>query len=349
MNHGNHVVFRAIPLAMAVFCFAYGAYIYAAGDDPARLTAGGVVFFLGPICTALYCMAAAVVRQSVGTHTETAKYLFPAIGYAFALATLICGVFILASQTIGSLVTGRLVCGSGLVAVCVSTVAAAASRFSLIARNTADASFSINPQGFTIGQSATLIGIVIVAALAAWVWSILLFARGTLPAHFAAGSCLLGIACICTSFVALVVGIVRQTRGSYTMREKSRWTGWSVAMGAATFILGIVLLIVLRGQTANFVGFVTLGLAMICWSVSSQTIMLAKVWHDGNSSARNIAIVPILMAYACFLLAAFLFEAADEAHKYFVPARILAGFGAVCAALYAAVSIFGSCAAQKNL
>ncbi|WP_418196152.1 DUF2776 family protein, partial [Alistipes shahii] len=26
MNHGISILFRAIPLAMAAFCFAYGAY-----------------------------------------------------------------------------------------------------------------------------------------------------------------------------------------------------------------------------------------------------------------------------------------------------------------------------------
>ena len=36
MNYGISILFRAIPLAMAAFCFAYGAYVFAAGDDPSR-------------------------------------------------------------------------------------------------------------------------------------------------------------------------------------------------------------------------------------------------------------------------------------------------------------------------
>ncbi|MDE7344352.1 MAG: DUF2776 domain-containing protein, partial [Alistipes sp.] len=158
MNHGISVLFRAIPLAMAAFCFAYGAYIYAAGDDPARLTAGPVVFFLGSICMALYCTAATIIRQLIGTYSEAARYLFPAIGYSFALATLICGVFILTSGMSGWIVTGHVVCGLGLITVCVSTAATSSSRFILIPHNSMDASFSINPQGFTVGQAATLIG-----------------------------------------------------------------------------------------------------------------------------------------------------------------------------------------------
>ena len=49
MNYGISVLFRAIPLVMAAFCFSYGAYILAAGNDLSRLTAGPVIFFLGSI------------------------------------------------------------------------------------------------------------------------------------------------------------------------------------------------------------------------------------------------------------------------------------------------------------
>ena len=347
MNHGISVLFRAIPLAMAAFCFAYGAYVYTAGDDPLRLTAGPVVFFLGSICMALYCTAATIIRQIVGTYTETARYIFPAIGYSFALATIICGVFILTSQTSGSLVTGHVVCGLGLITVCVATAATASSRFSLIPRNSADASFSINLQGFTIGQSVTLIGIVSATALAAWVWCILLFVRGTLPAHIVAGSVMFGIACICTSLIALVASIARQIRGSYSMREKSKWSSLVITMGSLAFILGIVLLIVLRGQTINFVGFVLFGLALICWSISSKVILLAKIWHTEFPLANRIPIIPVITALACLFLAAFLFEATDFAHKYYVPARVLTGFGAICFTLYSIVSILESGASKK--
>mgnify|MGYP003179720531 FL=1 len=47
MNYGISILFRAIPLAMAVFCFGYGAFIYGYGDAGNRLVAGPVVFSLG--------------------------------------------------------------------------------------------------------------------------------------------------------------------------------------------------------------------------------------------------------------------------------------------------------------
>ncbi|MDE5694856.1 MAG: DUF2776 domain-containing protein, partial [Alistipes sp.] len=196
-------------------------------------------------------------------------------------------------------------------------------------------------------QAATLIGIVCATALAAWVWCILLFVRGTLPAHTVAGSVMFGIACVCTSLIALVASIARQIRGSYTLKEKSKWTGLVITMGALAFILGIVLLIVLRGRPINFVGFVLFVLALICCSISSKVILLARIWHADYPLAKRIPIIPVITALASLFLAAFLFEASEFAHKYFVPARVIAGFGAICFTLYSIVSILESGTSKK--
>ena len=217
MNHGISILFRAIPLAMAAFCFAYGAYIFSAGTDTARLTAGPVVFYLGAICIALYCTAATIIRQLIGTFSAAAKYLFPAIGYAFAVLTLVSGAFIISSHWPGALVTGHVVCGLGLITACVATAATSSTRFILIPKNSADDTFSINTAGFTRAQSSLLIFIVSAIAAVAWLWCILLYVCGTQPAHIVAGSVMFGIACVCTSLIALVASIARQARGSYSM------------------------------------------------------------------------------------------------------------------------------------
>lgn len=347
MNYGISILFRAIPLVMAAFCFGYGAYIYAAGDDPSRLTAGPVIFFLGSICVALYCTAATIIRQIIGTYTQAAKYLFPAIGYMFALLTIICGVFILTSHMTGSFVTGHVVCGLGLIAACVSTAATSSTRFSLIPKNSADSTFSVNAAGFSRGQAALLIFIAAAIAATAWVWCIILYVLGTLPAHIVAGSVMFGIACVCTSLIALVASIARQVRGSYTMAERGRWMGLVLIMGCLAFILGLILIFAFWGETINFVGFVLIGLALICWSISSKVILLAKIWHAEFALANRIPIIPVLTALICLFLAAFLYEAALFEPKYFVPARVLCGFGAICFTLYSIVSILESGASKK--
>lgn len=189
--------------------------------------------------------------------------------------------------------------------------------------------------------------IVSATALAAWVWCILLFALGRLPAHLVAGCVMFGIACVCTSLIALVVSIARQARGTYTMAERGRWPALVLTMGGLAFILGILTFILFRHERIDFVGFVLIGLALICWSISSKVILLARIWHTDYPLANRIPIIPVLTALCCLFLAAFLFEAALFGPKYFVPARVLAGFGAICFTLYSIVSILESGTSKK--
>lgn len=342
MNHGISILFRAIPLFMAAFCFAFGAYVFASGHDVARLTAGPVVFFLGAICVALYCTAATIIRQIIGTYNETAKYFFPILGYSCALITLICGILILASDLPGEFVTGHVVCGLGFITACVSTAATASTRFSLIPRNSADGTFAVNPAGFSRGQASALIYVVSAIAAAMWLWCLVVFVVGRSAEHIVSGCVLFGIACVCTSLIALVASIARQVRGTYTLFEGKKWITLVLVMGTLAFILGLIMIFAYIGKPINFVGFVLIGLALICWSISSKVILLAKIWHADFPLASRIPVIPILTALTCLFLAAFLFEAAMFDAKYFVAARVVTGFGAICFTLYSIVSILES-------
>lgn len=347
MNHGISVLFRAIPLAMAAFCFAYGAYVFAAGDDPGRLTAGPIVFFLGSICIALYCTAATIIRQIIHTYRQSDKYIFPVIGYTCAFVTLILGIVIIFSGMPGGIVTGHVVSGLALITVCVSTAATASSRFSLIPENSAQKEIKVNPAGFSSAQVTLLTGISAVTAVSAWVWAVVLFALGGDSAHLVAGSVMLGIACVCTSLIALVASIAKQARGTYTMGERSAWIRLVLGMGAVAFIFGLIMLFAHWGQTVDFVGFVLFGLALICWSISSKVILLAKIWHADFPLASRIPIIPIVTALICMFIAAFLYEEALVKAKFFVPSRVLMGFGAICFTLFSIVSILESGAGRK--
>lgn len=67
MNYGISVLFRTIPLLMALFCFGYGAFVLDMGTDPAKNVAGPVVMSLGMICIALFATAATIIRQIIHT------------------------------------------------------------------------------------------------------------------------------------------------------------------------------------------------------------------------------------------------------------------------------------------
>ena len=68
MNYGISILFRAIPLLMALFCFGYGAFVIDAGTDMNRFVAGPVVFSLGMICIALFATAGTIIRQACPAH-----------------------------------------------------------------------------------------------------------------------------------------------------------------------------------------------------------------------------------------------------------------------------------------
>lgn len=61
MNYGISILFRAIPLLMALFCFGYGAFVLHEGLDSAKFVAGPVVIFLRDD---LHCL----VRHSGNNH-----------------------------------------------------------------------------------------------------------------------------------------------------------------------------------------------------------------------------------------------------------------------------------------
>lgn len=53
MNYGISVLFRTIPLLMALFCFGYGAFVLDMGTDPAKNVAGPVVRLSCTLCPCL--------------------------------------------------------------------------------------------------------------------------------------------------------------------------------------------------------------------------------------------------------------------------------------------------------
>ena len=80
-------------------------------------------------------------------------------------------------------------------------------------------------------------------ALATWIWTFLLLAKSDVHnAYYVAGHVMAGIACICTSLVALVATIVRQIRNSYSHAERKWWPVMVLAMGTLSILWGLLIL-----------------------------------------------------------------------------------------------------------
>ena len=98
MNYGISVLFRAIPLLMALFCFGYGFFVFNYGVDSSRFVAGPVVFSLGFICIALFATAATIIRQIIHTYNNVARFALPILGYLSATITFLAGFILLMSS-----------------------------------------------------------------------------------------------------------------------------------------------------------------------------------------------------------------------------------------------------------
>lgn len=349
MNYGISILFRAIPLAMAVFCFGYGAFIYGYGDAASREVAGPVVFSLGMICIALFCTAATIIRQIIHTYNEAAKMGLPILGYLAAIVTVIGGIIIFSgASSTSAFVAGHVITGVGFITGCVATAATSSTRFSFIPGNSKATGNEVPAGAFSQGQERALEAVVIIISLVAWIWAFVLLSQSHVhPAFFVAGHVMVGLACICTSLIALVATIARQIRNVYTLKERSQWPKLVLLMGSISFVWGLFVIIADSGSANGTTGYIMLGLGLVCYSISSKVILLAKIWRQEFALANRIPLIPVLTALLCLFLAAFVFEIATIHADYFIPARVLSGLGAICFTLFSIVSILESGTSSK--
>jgi hypothetical protein len=341
-------------LAMALFCFGYGAFISAYGDDSNRLVAGPVVFSLGMICIALFATAATIIRQIIHTYGRGSLYALPIIGYLAAVVTIIGGICMFTRSTsASSFVAGHVVAGVGLITTCVATAATSSTRFSLIPANSKMIGNGIPKGAFTKETisfviNSTGMSYLFATSLIAWIWAFVLLAKSDVhPAYFVAGHVMVGLACICTSLIALVATIARQIRNVYTDRERKRWPKLVLLMGTVSLLWGLFVIFSDSSTTNGVIGYIMIGLGLVCYSISSKVILLAKIWGREFALANRIPLIPVLTALACLFLASFVFELGTTHDDYFIPARVLAGLGAICFTLFSIVSILESGTSSK--
>ena len=343
MNYGISILFRAIPLLMALFCFGYGAFVLDMGTDVNRFVAGPVVFSLGMICIALFATAATIIRQLIHTYSTAAKYVLPILGYLAAIVCFIGGMtYINDGITAAHFVAGHVICGVAFITACVATTATASTRFTLIPQNSKRTDHTVPAKAFSSAQGDALIILAVIFAVITWVWTFWLLGQSsTHVAYFVAGHVMAGLACICTSLVALVATISRQIRNTYAGSERKWWPALVLVMGTLSILWGLWILTDLDPDKSS-IGDIMIGLGLVCYSISSKVILLAVIWRNVFKLANRIPLIPVLTALTCLFLSAFMFEMATLDDVYFVPARVLAGLGGICFTLFSIVSILES-------
>ncbi|MCD4526758.1 DUF2776 family protein [Nocardioides sp. cx-173] len=348
MNYWVSVIFRAIPLAMMGVCVGFGVYVWNAGDAPGNFVAGRVVTFLGAICLCLFCTAATIIRQLIGRFNAVDRVLYPALGYLSAIGTVAYGITVFAGASgegaNPEYVAGHVILGLGLISGCVSTVAAASTKFSLIPVNSAKAAGDRTPPaGAFSGVVLVVLGALpVLLAAVAWGFGITNLLLTTSPSRFTVGHVVSGLAMICTSLIGLVWSILRQVQDSYGPRDRVVWPWLVIVMGSLAMVWGVVLLILDREPYYRTPGYVMIGLGLVCFSILSKVGLLALVWRRTFSLANRVPLIPIVTALSCLFLAAFVFQAAFTDTNVFIAAHVLVGLGAICFTLYSIVSILES-------
>ena len=223
MNYGISVLFRAIPLLMALFCFGYGFFVFNYGVDSSRFVAGPVVFSLGFICIALFATAATIIRQIIHTYNNVARFALPILGYLSATITFSGGLYLTHVLTGASRLCrgpchlrggpyNRMRSNNGY-------------RLYPIHLNTNERQKATIPEyqtkRSTFWQGVFLILVASFISIVAWIWAYRLLAHSDEHSqYFVAGHVMAGLACICSSLIALVATIARQIRNTYSRLEK---------------------------------------------------------------------------------------------------------------------------------
>jgi hypothetical protein len=271
MKRTISVILRSIPLLMGAVCLSYGLYIYTGGSSPDFFIAGNVVISLAAICYALFAAGATISRQQKGTYGPLWEWSLLLSGYGVAAATVSYGLYLFVTDHAGQDYTaGHVVTGLGLIAACVSTVAATARHLSLIPQNSHRTAADGPPQGAPSRPAGlALTAVPLACALIAFAWACYSLTGGG-TANFIGGLVLLGLALICASLVALVATIDRQIRNAFGEAERFVSTYIVAGFAAINLVLGIVVLAVSSRPYAVVPGFVLIGLGLICFSIMSK-------------------------------------------------------------------------------
>lgn len=108
-----------------------------------------------------------------------------------------------------------------------------------------------------------MIGLSLLFSLVTWSWAIVLLSKAEDgDYYFVAGTVMGGLACICTSLIALVASIAKQIRNSYTDHDRSMWPKLVLLMGTISFVWGLVIILSMVGNVANTTGFIMIGLGI---------------------------------------------------------------------------------------
>lgn len=215
-------LFKLIPLLMGIICIALGEFVLTGSGQSEYFVAGHVLISLSAICLALFTTAFIIISQLTHGMNKFYNKLFPVIGYAGSATTMIWGWSLLASNNVmaDEFVAGHVIFGVGMIAACVSTVAASSGHFLLIPKNASGSKSDGTPlQAYSSTIGNCLIAVPVLLTLFGFIWSVILLRSADITPHYVAGHVLMGLTAICACLIGLVATIVHQTRNTFSVKE----------------------------------------------------------------------------------------------------------------------------------
>lgn len=337
-------IYRAVPLAAAAVSVGFGAYILRQGRTPDDLTAGLTMFQFALICLALYANAATVLWQHAHPFGGVGRYGYPIFAWLVAIVATGFSIWMMRLDIAEPVyfVVGHVTFAMAMVCVCIASVVSASAHFPQLVENAS------LPEGATPASRAPFRGdtvaslsvIPVIATLIVWGWSFFLLrgiGSGTPEAQSNGGHLMMGLAMVCTSLVALVFTVLRQTQNTYTARERVLWPGLAFLMGLITVLWGVYFASSPIEPFRHSAGFLMIGLGMNSWAILAKVLVLAVVWKSVAPMAGRIEIIPVLTTLVCLVLSIFLFESANP--NLLTGARLLLGLGLAAYPVWAIVSV----------
>lgn len=351
---GEALMLEAIPLIMAAVCLGYGLYILHSQDGTHFFAVGHIVISLAAICLALFGTVVTIFQQIIGRYHAFHRYVLPILGYAVAIITFGWGVKVIDADTaeLGHIIAGHVMCGSALIAVCVSTVTVASTWAWRIPLKAGASSRGRRPEAFAPGVERVLIAIPLLCTVGGLGTALsLLLHDGSRP-HFIAGHLLAAQALVCAALIVLVVSLVRQIANTYQPWERRVWPLVVAVLGAINLGWGLTLVLAASRPdwTAHWVapGWAMMGLGLVCFSILAKVALLGLGWRRTFPLAKRMALIPVVTTLMCLFTAAFLFQDAPTNANLEIPARVLVGLGAICFSIFSNVSILESVTSDEQ-
>lgn len=300
-----------------------------------NLIAGRFLISLGSITFALFCVVATSMRQIEGfAHV----WYFPVAAYFFALSVCIWAIVTLSVKPDATgIISGHMVLGAGMIALCVSTIALTSRHFLHISVNNLRRSDSIDPSSYTRNDVLLLVSIPALLSLSGFCYAAYSMALHSLPQKLG-GHALAAQSFVCLSLTLVVYVLAREMNNTFLKKFKWRYSVYVTINGLVNLIWGICVLC-FRSSAFITPGFGMIALGMVCISISGKAHRVIGSWKGVSELSYFAAYFPIFAGLAGLFLATVLFSFSTSSPLYLNAAYCVSGLSAVCVAIYAIVAI----------